>query len=336
MSQPLAPRDSRIFRELNAFLMMSETMLLGRIDGRGMVVAANRRLDRWLERAPEPRLEAALRPRSRARWHDALAAPGRRRRMTLWFGPSRSEQAAFRCWLVREDGETSWFFGEPRPAPTAPASGEGAESRAATDALRAELALARQRAHRLAGIDVLTGLANRRRGLRQLVTSARHARQGGTPLACMMVDLDRFKAINDTFGHPAGDRVLREAARTLAQGLRGSDLVARYGGDEFLIVLPATTAADALAIADRLRARLAGRSIAPLARPLNACFGVAVLGPDDSAQELLVRADAALINAKRDGGGRVELDGSALSQTLAPPCPQGGESTSPDEAAETR
>jgi diguanylate cyclase (GGDEF)-like protein len=319
MSQPIGPGDPGVRRELNAFLMTSGAMLLGRIDGRGVVVAANRGLGRWIEGGAEPRLESALRPRSRVRWQEVLSTPGRRQRLTLWFGSSWSERAPFRCWFVREEGEISWFFGEPRPAPLAVGT---AEDRLATDALRAELARARQRAHRLAGTDVLTGLANRRKGLRRLAAAARRARQRGTPLACLMVDLDRFKAVNDTFGHPTGDRVLREAARALAQGLRGSDLVARYGGDEFLIVLPATTAADAQAIADRLRARLAGRRrVASTAEPLDASIGIAVLGPDESAQGLLARADAALIHAKHDGRGCVILDGTATPRIPAPPCP---------------
>jgi diguanylate cyclase (GGDEF)-like protein len=228
-----------------------------------------------------------------------------------------------------------WLFGEPKPVPPSRLPGASGEGREDQRALRAELDRSRRRARWLAGTDVLTGLANRSRGLRRLAAWARRAGQRGTPLACLMIDLDRFKAINDTFGHPVGDRVLREAARTLAQGLRGLDLVARYGGDEFLALLPATTSAEALSIADRLRAQLAGRRIAPLTEPLGASFGVAMLVPGESAQGLLRRADAALIHAKRDGRGRVVPDPPASPGTVVP-LPRGGGTTRPGEVTETR
>jgi diguanylate cyclase (GGDEF)-like protein len=294
---------------LETLLAASATLLVGRIDRRGLVLAANQVLGRWIAGAPEPRLAAALRPRSRARWDQRLADPGRwgARRLTLWFGSggSGAQPTAYRCWLVRETGGTFWLCGE--PVAVALPRAEAGDSPAA-ERLRVELDRARRQARRLAGTDVLTGLANRREGLRRLAVQVQQAQQSGTPLACLMVDLDQFRAINETYGHPVGDRVLRGAARALASGLRSTDLVARYGGEEFLIILPGTVAPVAAAITERLRTRLAETRIAPLERPLSASFGIAALGPDEPARSLLFRADAALLRAKRDGRDRVCFD----------------------------
>ncbi len=309
MRLPLAldPLGSEAERALRVFLARSRTVLVGRIDGRGVVVAANPALRRWIAVSGrcEPRLDTALTAPSRRRWRRVLADGGSSRNTTLWFGTNLTERVAFRCRLVADGGETFWFCGEPRSDPVA-------------SALRAALERSRRRARRLAGTDVLTGLANRRLGLRRLVVWAESARQQGAPLACLMVDLDQFKAVNDTYGHPIGDRVLRAAARTLAQGLRGTDLIARYGGDEFLIVLPGTTAADAAAIAERLKSRLVGSSIAPLGWALGASLGIAALRPGESARNLLARADDALLRAKREGRGRVADDPPAGDGGTAP------------------
>jgi two-component system cell cycle response regulator len=101
-------------------------------------------------------------------------------------------------------------------------------------------------------IDPLTGLHNRRYGLAQLNAIAAKSRQDGSGFAVMVVDLDRFKAVNDRWGHAAGDAVLIEVAGRLANNLRSSDLLARIGGEEFLIALPVTTEAEAGIVATRL------------------------------------------------------------------------------------
>jgi diguanylate cyclase (GGDEF)-like protein len=289
------------WRALADFLWRCTTLLAGRIDRRGMILAANPGLRRWTAvadtRAGETsvRLETCLRPQSRVRLQQVLAAGGRRG-VTLWFGAgtTRSGPGAYRCWLLPGEGDTFWLWGEPKLGRALRERGIVSHS-------------ARLRSTRKTGIDALTGLASRSRGLQRLAAAVRRARARNTALACLMLDLDGFGAINDTLGHPAGDRVLRAAARVIAGGLRGSDLVARYGGDEFLIVLPGATAADAEAVAQRLRARLAAHRLASVHASLGASVGAATLGPGDRAQSLLVRADRALLEAKRQGGGSTVL-----------------------------
>jgi len=155
--------------------------------------------------------------------------------------------------------------------------------------------------------DPLTGLFNRRAFETFLAREREWALRTGRPLALVLADLDRFKEINDSHGHPAGDRALAHFGRILAGTARRSDIAARVGGDEFALLLPDTTPADAARLAERIRHRLA---LEPLESPrglrLRASFGVA--GLDDAAgdPELLVhRADEALYAAKSAGRDRL-------------------------------
>lgn len=176
-------------------------------------------------------------------------------------------------------------------------------------------ALLHDHIYRLATVDAVTGIYTRRYVLDALDRELRRARRSGRPLAVACLDLDHFKDVNDRWGHDAGDQVLREAAATLHAALRGGDILGRTGGEEFLAVLPDTPRADALALAERLRAALAGRTLA-LRRPdgsglphrQTASLGVAVLSAEMSgARELLAAADAKLYEAKR--GGRNAVSG---------------------------
>ncbi|WP_275286962.1 biofilm regulation diguanylate cyclase SiaD [Halomonas elongata] len=156
-------------------------------------------------------------------------------------------------------------------------------------------------------VDPLTGLANRRRLNEQLeqltAASARHRR----PFTLAMVDIDHFKRVNDRHGHGIGDRALEILAGTLRDSLRTSDHCGRWGGEEFLLLLPETPLAQATSLMERLGERLRGLQIPVEARikiTLTASIGVAEHRPDDDVQATIQRADQALLAAKREGRDR--------------------------------
>jgi two-component system, cell cycle response regulator len=160
--------------------------------------------------------------------------------------------------------------------------------------------------------DALTGLYNRRYMETHVGTLVEQAAARGKPLTVLVLDIDYFKAINDTHGHDAGDDVLREFAIRIRKSIRGIDLACRYGGEEFVVVMPETDLAVATMVAERLRRRIAsepfpiqqgGRSI-----EVTISVGIAALGPGDNAAAVLKRADQALYRAKRDGRNRVVPD----------------------------
>jgi diguanylate cyclase (GGDEF)-like protein len=158
---------------------------------------------------------------------------------------------------------------------------------------------------RAADTDVLTGLLNRRGFNRRLREELKRADRSERPLALVIADLDRFKAVNDGFGHPAGDEALRRVSALLGQAKRDSDTMARIGGEEFALVLPYTDGSGAEAMAERIggaiRSRFAEQGVA-----LTASFGIAVFPDDGDTQDLLMRAaDAALYAAKELGRDRI-------------------------------
>ena len=183
---------------------------------------------------------------------------------------------------------------------------------AASLASQAVVALEAARLHRIVSnqalVDGLTGLANRRSCEETLAAELARVERFGGPLAVVIADLDDFKDVNDHFGHPTGDVVLREFARTLEDGIRDVDLAARWGGEEFVLVLPGTDADGAAHLADRIRRALETRLVLSVdGEPIQvtASFGVASFPESSSAQTLLGAADEALYQAKGAGKNRV-------------------------------
>jgi diguanylate cyclase (GGDEF)-like protein len=163
--------------------------------------------------------------------------------------------------------------------------------------------------------DTLTGLWNRGLVLDGLARELHRAEREERPLSVVIADLDHFKRVNDTHGHPAGDSVLREAAERFRSALRGYDLIGRYGGEEFLIVLPGCEEARAAQVADRLRQALAARPIeaAGTLIAVTASLGLAcATEPGTDSVALIKAADQALYRAKASGRNRVEKAGRVL------------------------
>jgi two-component system cell cycle response regulator len=163
----------------------------------------------------------------------------------------------------------------------------------------------------LAVTDGLTELYNRRYLATHLDAQVNHARRKGKPLAALMIDIDHFKKVNDTYGHACGDEVLRETARRISENVRSFDTVARYGGEEFAVVMPDTDPEAAAAVAERLRVMISAtpvKVIEPAAIvPVTASIGIGTAEPGSevSAGELLERADEALYAAKNGGRNQV-------------------------------
>lgn len=160
-----------------------------------------------------------------------------------------------------------------------------------------------QRLSLLATQDALTGLPTRATFLEQMGKEWSRSVLHNVPLTCVMLDIDFFKRINDTYGHPAGDVLLREFALSLRSCVRASDFVARYGGEEFCLVLPDSSADGAVALIEQLRSRLSSPD-----NKVAFSAGVATREAGESAESLIERADNALYRAKGTGKDRTVVD----------------------------
>ncbi|MGH7192561.1 MAG: GGDEF domain-containing protein, partial [Candidatus Saccharimonadales bacterium] len=177
-----------------------------------------------------------------------------------------------------------------------------------------------QQLRKEASTDALTGLANRGRFDQFLAEQFALALEQGRPLALVLLDVDRFKSVNDKHGHPTGDRVLQTLAKLIVTAVRASDLAARYGGEEMALVLPGATRATAAAIAESIRRALGAKPIlcGKASLPVTASFGVAALefpSPFKEPAHLIKAADLAVYNAKHSGRNCVRV--FSLKQPLA-------------------
>jgi diguanylate cyclase (GGDEF)-like protein len=189
-------------------------------------------------------------------------------------------------------------------------------------AATAALALEREavRAHgevfaRAAAIDPVSGLFNRRHFQSRLEEELQRARRSATTVALLMIDLDDFKRINDTYGHAAGDATIRAAATIIRRAVRHFDICTRYGGEEFAVVMPDSSASTATTVAERIRSRIAAwRSSEPHAKGLQitTSIGFALSDPSTSMDDLLAHADRALYEAKEAGKNQVRVAAVSL------------------------
>ena len=171
---------------------------------------------------------------------------------------------------------------------------------------RQQLALQR-RLQELASVDALTGLLNRRALERRIAEEVSRSRRHGQPLSLVIGDLDHFKRVNDEFGHGVGDDVLRVVGERMRQNLRSEDLAVRWGGEEFLLLLPSTDLEQAVQVADKIRQAVADHPVACNGGvvPVTISFGAAELADEEAVAGLIRRADDAMYRAKTSGRNRV-------------------------------
>ena len=163
----------------------------------------------------------------------------------------------------------------------------------------------------LAYTDCLTGLANRRALLSAARREIARMQRTGRPACVVLVDIDHFKAVNDRYGHAAGDAMLKLTAETLAAHTRSTDTVARWGGEEFVLLLPETDLAAAQVVAEKCRLAVSAQKSARTGfhRPVTITLGVSLIYPGDTSEAAIARADAALYEGKASGRNRVAVQG---------------------------
>lgn len=167
--------------------------------------------------------------------------------------------------------------------------------------------------------DALTGLPNRRAFREFADMQVALSRRHGWPLTLIMMDIDEFKQINDTYGHPKGDEMLKEYARVIRENIRGSDVPCRWGGEEFIILLVNTKMENAVSVWERLRKLFGDIRVEGVPETRTVTFGVAQFRPDESLEDLVKRADDALLAGKRSGGNTIAYAPESAPSDESPP-----------------
>jgi len=300
---------------LESFLQSTRT-LVALVDLQGRPLAANPAFELLsAEQGPAESIQGLVAPghRSSARLLlDSAARDHKPARAKLEFG-SEKKSLQYDCLFVPAEPGAALLFAEPIHvaanllSANEELANELSDTRSALAEKTAELHAVMAQADVLAGTDSLTFLRNRRSIITDLQQQVAYAERYGTPLAVSMMDLDGFKSVNDSSGHPAGDKILGIVARALRDRIRQPDEIGRYGGDEFLVILPNSTALAASEQAARLCEHVRSNPI-PFGGTiiqLGLSAGIAQFAHGaDTWQSLLERADRALYEAKRLGGNQ--------------------------------
>ena len=282
--------------------------MMGLLDEGGRIVRVNRRSVDFLARSPDELHETPfldwVAERDRAAVRECLEslADGQRARCEIRLRSEDGERIGLATFAVRPGGAI--FIVNDVTAQ------RQAQERLLED--NRQLMAERERLRRLATLDELTGLYNRRHCRMMLENQLRESRQLGFPVSLAMIDLDRFKRINDTYGHLLGDRVLREVSRLIRQGVRSSDTAARYGGEEIAVILPHAAEESAYRLVERLRERCMRLELDADGAPVRVSFsaGIATYPSEGiaSAEDLIRKADDNLYDAKLQGRNRSVSD----------------------------
>ncbi len=241
-----------------------------------------------------------------------LPLQGGERRQNLKFNREkiRKEKLAgspFSCQIIRED---DWYLLAGRPQlpereeyfeKLTKLNNELVNKARELTKKNVELEKARSRIEELLRTDDLTGISNRRAFMEFFEKIFSLSRRHSSSLSLVMIDLDNFKEINDSFGHQTGDKVLIKTGELLADNVRQEDMAARIGGDEFSVLLPETSQKEAVDFARRLRVKIEEIKLEGVSHRLSASFGVAELGEEESRKEFMQRADENLYKAKNSG-----------------------------------